>query len=132
GDVIMWSSARSAQMPAMDYLAPGEVKRLVTAGAVLPPSTNQCLLPAEVASASPQGMVMMIGYGPEADFSDKPKLPNWTTKVHYKTNASLMRGMGAMMGNADDGDEQQQAPQQQQPKKRRGLGRGDILGAIPH
>jgi hypothetical protein len=40
--------------------------------------------------------------------------------------------MGAMMGNADEADEQEQAPQQQQPKKRRGLGLGDILGAIPH
>ena len=88
--------------------------------------------PAEVASASPQGMVMMIGYGPEADFSDKPKLPTWTTKVRFKTTASLMRGMGAMMGNADAADEQEQAPQQQQPKKRRGIGLGDILGAIPH
>ena len=130
GDVIMWSSAKSAQMPAMDYLAPGEVKRLVAAGAVLPPSTNQCVLPAEVASASPQGMVMMIGYGPEADFSDKPRLPTWTTKVRFKTTASLMRGMGAMMGDSGEADEQEQA--QQPPKKRRGLGLGDILGAIPH
>jgi len=130
GDVIMWSSAKSAQMPAMDYLAPGEVRGLVAAGAVLPSSANQCLLPAEVAAASPQGMVMMIGYGPEADFSDKPKLPTWTTKVRYKTTASLMRGMGAMMGAGDQADEAQ--PQQQQPKKRRGIGIGDILGAIPH
>ena len=97
GDVIMWSSANSAQMPAMDYLAPGEVKRLVAAGSVLPPSTNQCVLPAEVAAAAPQGMVMMIGYGPEADFADRPKFPTWTTKGRYKTTASLMRGMGAMM-----------------------------------
>jgi hypothetical protein len=130
GDVIMWSSANSAQMPAMDYLAPGEVKRLVAAGAVLSPSTSQCVLPAEVAAAAPQGMVMMIGYGPEADFADKPKLPTWTTKVRYKTTASLMRGMSAIMGG-DDGDEQQ-PQQQQQPRKRRGIGIGDLLGAIPH
>jgi hypothetical protein len=134
GDVIMWSSAKSAQMPAMDYLAPGEVKRLVAAGSVLAPSTDQCMIPAEVAAASPQGMVMMIGYGPEADFSDRPKLPTWTTKVRYKTTASLMRGMSAMMGNYGgqaEADEPAQAPQQQ-PKKRRGLGIGDLLGAIPH
>jgi len=134
GDVIMWSSAKSAQMPAMDYLAPGEVKRLVSAGSVLAPSTDQCVIPAEVAAASPQGMVMMIGYGPEADFSDKPKLPTWTTKVRYKTTASLMRGMAEMMGNSDgqaEADEARQAPPQQ-PKKRRGIGIGDLLGAIPH
>ena len=133
GDVVMWSSAKSAQMPAMDFLPPAEVKRLIAAGSVLSPSTGQCVLPAEVAAASPQGMVMMIGYGPEADFSDKPKLPTWTTKVRYKTTASIIRGMAAMMGN--DGDEAQSdepAQPQQQPKKRRGIGIGDLLGAIPH
>jgi hypothetical protein len=136
GDVVMWTSASKAQMPAMDYLSPVEVKRLIAAGAVLPPSTSQCTLPAEVAAAAPAGMVTMIGYGPEADFADSPKLPKWTTKVRYKTTASLIRGMGAMMGGGDDGQEaRQQAPQQQQqqpPKKRRGFGLGDLLnGAIP-
>jgi len=38
--------------------------------------------------------------------------------------------MGAMMGDSGEADEQEQA--QQPPKKRRGLGLGDILGAIPH
>ena len=131
GDVIMWSSAKSAQMPAMDFIAPGEVKRLVAAGSVLPPSADQCVLPAEVAAASPQGMVMLIGYGPEVDFSDKPKLPTWTTKVRYKTTASLVRGMAAMMGGQADANQAQQ-PSQQQPKKRRGIGIGDLLGAVPH
>ena len=138
GDVVMWTSAKSAQMPAMDYLAPSEVKRLVAAGAVLPPSASECVLPAEVAAASPAGMVMMIGYGPEADFSDNPKTPKWTTKVRFKTTASLIRGMGGAMGgygaSADDSPQQQQQPPQQPqpPKKRRGIGIGDILGAIPH
>lgn len=135
GDVVMWTSARSAQMPAMDYLAPSEVRRLVTAGAVLPPTTSECVLPAEVAAASPQGMVMMIGYGPEADFSDNPKTPKWTTKVRFKTTASLIRGMGDMGGNqgyAPDAQQQAQQPQPPPPKKRRGIGIGDIIGAIPH
>ena len=137
GDMIMWSSAKSAQMPAMDYLAPSEVKRLVASGSVLPPSANECVLPAEVAVAVPMGMVMMIGYGPEADFADDPKTPKWTTKVRYKTTASLMRGMpnmgGGYAGRDDDGDAPPQAQQpQQQPKKRRGIGIGDLLGAIPH
>ena len=135
GDVVMWSSAKSAQMPAMDYLAPGEVRRLVTAGSVLPPSASECVLPAEVAAASPMGMLMMIGYGPEADFTDNPKLPKWTTKVRYKTTASIMRGMGGMMGGYAGGEtpsQPAQDPQQQQKKKRRGLGIGDLLGAVPH
>jgi len=134
GDVVMWSSAKSAQMPAMDYLAPGEVKRLIAAGSVLPSSANECVLPAEVAAAVPMGMVMMIGYGPEADFTDDPKLPKWTTKVRYKTTASLMRGMPGMGGGYAGGDaaSQPQQPQQQPAKKRRGLGLGDLLGAVPH
>lgn len=132
GDVIMWSSAKSAQMPALDYLAPAEVKRLVAAGSVLPPSASECVLPAEVAAASPAGMVMMIGYGPEADFTDDPKAPKWTTKVRYKTSASLMRGIGGMGGYAGGDGAQQPQPQQQPPKKHRGIGFGDVLGAIPH
>ena len=130
----MWTSAKSAQMPAMDYLAPGEVKRLVAAGSVLPPSANECILPAEVAAAVPMGMVMMIGYGPEADFTDNPKLPKWTTKVRYKTTASLMRGMPGMGGYAasESTPTQPQEAQPQPQKKRRGLGLGDLLGAVPH
>jgi hypothetical protein len=137
GDVVMWASAKSAQMATMDYLPPSEVKRLVTAGAVLPPSTSECLLPAEVAAASPAGMLMMIGYGPEADFSDNPKTPKWTTKVRFKTTASLIRGMGGDSGEGGYGAAANTPPPQQQPppqppRKRRGLGLGDLMGAIPH
>jgi hypothetical protein len=130
-DVIMWSSASSAAMPAMDFLAPAEVKRQIAAGTVLPPSTSQCLLPAEVAAAIPMGMVMMIGYGPEAGFAEKPKAPKWTTKVRFKTSASLMRGMGAMMGGAYGQQPQAQQQQPPPPKKKRGFGIGDILNNIP-
>jgi hypothetical protein len=80
-------------------------------------------------------MVMMIGYGPEADFTDNPKAPKWTTKVRYKTTASLMRGMPGMGGYASEEGQHQQAQQTEQPqqkKKRRGLGLGDLLGAVPH
>lgn len=130
GDVIMWSSSsKAAMMPHLDYLAPAEVKRQVAAGAVLPPSADQCILPAEVAAAVPMGMITMIGYGPEADFAEAPKNPKWTAKVRYKTTASLMRGMGAMMGGMAEMPAQQQAPaQQQQPqkKKKRSL-LGDII-----
>src|SRR5436190_16019840 len=134
GDAIMWSSASKATMPAPDYLAPAEVRRLIGAGAVLPPATTQCVLPAEVAAASPAGMVTMIGYGPEAGFAESPKAPKWTARVRYKTTASVMRGMGAMMGGGAMGaapDEQQQA--QEPPKKKKKFGIGDLLnGAVPH
>jgi hypothetical protein len=131
GDMIMWSSASKPQMAMLDYLAPAEVKRQIAAGTVLPPSTSQCVLPAEVAAAVPTGMITMIGYGPEANFSDSPKAPKWTTKVRYKTTASLMRGMGEMMGAAAGGDDRppqqrMQQPQPPQKKKKRSL-LGDII-----
>ena len=132
GDVIMWSSAKSASMVALDYLAPAEVRRLIAAGSVLPPSANECVLPAEVATASPAGMVTMIGYGPEANFAEKPKAPKWTTKVRFKTTASLIRGMsqyGAAAGGAADQAAEQQP---QAPKKKKRFGLGDLMGAVPH
>ena len=129
GDMIMWSSSKAAGMTTLDYLAPAEVKRLIGTGAVLPPSTNQCVLPAEVAAAVPTGMITMIGYGPEANFSDDPKAPKWTAKVRYKTTANLMRGMQGMMGGAGmaDGDAAAQPQQQQPPKKRKRSLLGDII-----
>jgi hypothetical protein len=129
GDMIVWSSASKASaFPNMDYLSPKQVKELVAGGAALSPATSQCTIPAEVVKASPAGMVMMIGYGPEAWFSDKPKDPTWTVRARYKTTASLMMGMGAMMGAGSQPQQQAQQPQQSQPPKRkRGFGLGDVL-----
>ena len=133
GDVVIWTSAKSASLaPAFDYLSPSEVKHLVVSGAVLPPSTSQCTLPAEVASAVPQGMVMGIGYGPEAYFSDSPRVPKWGVRVRYKTTAMLMRGMGAMTGGDEGGQASDQPQAQPQPQKKRGGLLGGILSSIPH
>lgn len=131
GDVLMWSSGRNAAMfPNMDYLPPSEVRRLVGTGAVLPPTASECVLPAEVARASPVGMITMIGYGPEANFAESPKAPKWTAKVRFKTNASLIRGMGGYGGaSAQQGQPGQPG---QPPKKRKKFGLGDILnGTVP-
>ena len=129
GDVIVWTSAKSAAMtPAMDYLPPSEVKKLVASGHVLPPSTSECILPAEVAKASPSGMIMGIGYGPEAHFAEAPKAPKWVAKARFKTTASLMLGMPQMGAAPGTVPGQQQQP----PKKKKRFGIGDVLkGAIP-
>jgi hypothetical protein len=132
GDMIIWSSGNKASaFPNMDYLSPAQVKPLVASGAVLAPTTSRCTIPAEVVRASPTGMVMMIGYGPEAWFQDKPKAPTWTVRARYKTSATLMLGMGGMFGEAGT-PQQQQAQPQQPPKKKKGFGLGDLLGTIPH
>jgi hypothetical protein len=131
GDVLVWTSAsKAAAFPNMDYLTPGQVKQLVASGGALAPATSECTIPAEVAKASPTGMVMMIGYGPETYFSDKPKDPTWTVRARYKTTASLMLGMGDEFG-ATETRQPQPKPQQSKGRKR-GLGIGDLLqGAIP-
>src|SRR5215212_4680327 len=72
GDVVMWSSSNKAGMAALDYVAPAEAKRLVAAGAALPPSASECVLPAEVSAAVPAGVVSMIGYGPEVNLAEAP------------------------------------------------------------
>jgi hypothetical protein len=74
---------------------------------------------------------MMIGYGPEAFFSDKPKAPTWTTRVRYKSTASLILGMGDMSGDSDN-EQSQATPQEQPKKKKKGFGLGDLIGGIPH
>ena len=133
GDVIVWTSANKAATAAnLDYLPPSEVSKLVKAGAALPPSASQCVLPAEVATASPSGMIMMIGYGPEAHFAEAPKAPKWTARVRYKTTASLMRGMGSMSGMGGNGNMQgTSTPPAQPPKKKKKFGIGDVINSIP-
>jgi hypothetical protein len=126
GDLIVWtSSQKSASAANLDYLPPAEVKKLVASGAALPPSANQCVLPAEVSAASPGGVIMMIGYGPEAFFAEAPKAPKWAVRVRYKTTASLIRGMGDM-GRMQGS--QNPAAQQQPRKKKKKFGIGDVLG----
>jgi hypothetical protein len=123
----MWSSSKSAAMATMlDYISPSEVKRLIGTGHVLSPQTTQCTLPSEVVKASPAGMVMMIGYGPQAYFAEAPKAPKWTATARFKTVSSIMLGMPQMGGQ--DGA----ASGQPQPKKKKKFGIGDVLkGAIP-
>jgi hypothetical protein len=130
GDVIVWTSANSAVSGAnLDYLPPSEVKRLIAAGTALPPTSNQCVLPAEVVRVSPSGMIMMVGYGPEVHFAEAPKAPKWTTRVRYKTTASLMLGMGDM-GDMSDGDAAR-GDGSNPPKKRKKRGLGGLLPSIP-
>ena len=110
-DIVFWSS--SAVKPAFfggglaDYLPPAEVRRLVAERAVLPPATTECMLPAEVAQASPMGLISGIGYGPEQVFTDPPRPRTgpwniaWRTKVRVKTTGSMLLGMPGM-GDDDD------------------------------
>src|SRR3546814_1264476 len=97
---------------------------------ILPPSQTTCAVPAEVkAAAGAMMMTQLYAYGPEADFSYPPRpknapaswAPDWTARVRYKSNTSLMLGMpgmGAMMGGSenDDAVRTDDAPKQQKKK----------------
>ena len=125
GDVVIWSSSKAAATAALlDYLPPSEVKRLIGTGHVLPPTATECTLPSEVVKASPAGMIMMIGYGPQAYFAEAPKAPKWTATARFKTVSSMMLGMPQMGSGMPD----QQQQQQQAPKKKKKFGIGDLLG----
>lgn len=142
--VIVWSSSKSqiAGMTLMDYISPAEARRLIGQGVVMPPETTSCAVPVEVTRALGEGgMVQMIAYGDEANFSYPPKPSDpkqpwkleWSTKVRYKSTAMQMLGMdmAEMMGGADEGyDDEDRPPQrgQQQPNRTRDLMRG--LGGI--
>ena len=147
--IIMWSSSAQQTFAGgglLDYLAPGEVKRLIGQKAVMPSEQTKCAIPAEVTSGAPIGMLSMIAYGEETNFADPPRpadphIPwniSWTAKVRYKSTAGLMLGMPAMRSGmgaargqaAEPGDEPAD-----QPRKKKGglLGRiKDAAEAIPH
>jgi len=156
--IVMWSSSAQQTFAGgglLDYLAPGEVRRLIGEKAVMPPEQTRCAIPAEVTSGAPIGMLSMIAYGEEANFADPPRpadphIPwniSWTAKVRYKSTAGLMLGMPAMRGmGANDtyegaGGRRQAGNADQQadpPKKKKGglLGKirdaAEAAGAIPN
>ncbi len=95
-NIVMWSSARRpATFIQMEHLTPAEVKRLVALDAVLPPSTTECAVPAEVVKATRNGsMLMFTAYGDEATFIHpaRPADPamawdqEWFARVSFKAS----------------------------------------------
>ena len=146
GDFIMWSSSETKAMPmAMSHLAQSEIARLVQQKVLMGPQATSCTIPAEVAKAAPQSMLMLTALGGEANFSHPARpakaaaswRPEWTVKLLTKSTYTGMLGMdmAAMMnGGADRGDEgEAEAPDPEVTKKqrkkdliRRGI--GSILG----
>ncbi len=112
-DMVFWSS--SSAKPGIfagglsDYIAPAEVRRLIGVGAILPPQTQECTLPAEVAQASPMGLVSAISYGPEQGWTDPPRPARgpwdirWRAKLRLKSTATLILGMPGMGGSPAGG-----------------------------
>ena len=113
-NLIMWSSAeRPATFIVMEDLTPAEVNRLIGLKAVLPPTTTNCAVPAEVVKATKDGsMLMFTAYGDEATFIYPPRPPDvkvpwdqeWFARVSFKSvrmdmiSPQGVMDLGAMSG----------------------------------
>ena len=126
--VVMWTSSetQAAAFAMPDYIAPGDLERLVASHALMGPQTTSCTVPKEVLDAAPQALVQMVAYGREANFVYPPRPSNpkvawnqqWQVKVRYRSATGGMLGM-AMPGMGDDegrGRRGQRGSQQQQPQ----------------
>jgi hypothetical protein len=102
-DTVLWSSSEQQEMGGMlmDYIPPAEVARLVREKIVLPASTTECTVPAEVVKRSGgTPFFNFIAYGPEANFAQPPRpkdpkqpwAPDWTVKARFKSTASTLLG----------------------------------------
>jgi hypothetical protein len=104
----------------MDYVPPSEVARLVREKVVLPSSTTECTVPAEVVKrAGGTPFFNFIAYGPEANFAQPPRPsdprtpwePLWTVKARFKSTASTLLGDAAGAGGRRPA-RAEQAPEQ--------------------
>jgi hypothetical protein len=123
--VVLWTSSetQAAAFGLPDYIAPGDMTRLVAAKALMGPQTTACAVPKEVIDAAPQAMVQLAAYGPEANFVYPPRPSDpkvawnreWAVKVRYRSASGgllgqPMPGMGMM-----DGDDERAAARPDQP-----------------
>lgn len=119
GDMVWWASSATQAFggPLWNWLSPAAVARLVEARTVLPPSRQECTVPAEVKAAGGEmTMANLTAYGPQRDFSYPARpanaragwQPEWIARARFRSTAMVMLGMDmeAMGGRAaQDGAE---------------------------
>ena len=138
--IVMWSSSEIQfnQMGSFDYLSPAEVARLIAQRVVLQPTTTQCTVPAEFNQGLQGASLMMIAFGPEANFAtprpaSAPRgwRPDWTVKFRTRSTYAGLLGQDieAMM-RGDRSTSNESSPGQQQPERRRRRGLGGLGGVI--
>lgn len=109
-DVVFWTSSSSREFgdQLMSWLPPGEVARLVKERAVMPPSTTECVVPAQFVAAAPSAFLRFIAYGEEANFVHPPRPQDpkvdwnqeWVAKVRLKSTVTALLGEEGMGGVA--------------------------------
>ncbi|HST36364.1 MAG TPA: hypothetical protein VLK25_07020 [Allosphingosinicella sp.] len=131
--MILWTSseAQFAGFGFLDYLAEDDVARLLQQRVLLPATTTQCTVPAEVAGRVQGASLMLNAFGPEANFSYPARparaprgwAPDWTVKL--RTRSAYMGMLGQDLEAMMRGETPER--QQEQPRRRRSL-RDRILG----
>lgn len=104
-DVIIWSSSELADMGwgLNTWLSPSEVARLIKERVVLPPSTTECTVPAEVVREAGSAMVSFVGYGDELNVvhPSRPTDPRVTWEQQYAVKVR-QRATGMLMLTESD------------------------------
>lgn len=111
-EMVWWASSKQQAFggPLWDWIAPAAVRKLITAGTVMPPEQRDCTIPAEVINASGEGMMVNLqAYGPQADFAypprpadaRKPWKPEWLARVRFRSSTMLIPGMEGMAGGSE-------------------------------
>jgi hypothetical protein len=143
GDIVWWTSSATRDFGngLSGWLSPATVATLITRKQVMPPTQTSCQLPAEFKKAAGDIRITMLNaFGPEANFAypprppgDAPWNPEWTAKVRFRAETTLMAGLdmpGMAESASEDGDTSTSDTSRQdrcKPKKKRG-GLGGMLG----
>ncbi len=109
-EMIIWSSSEQPDpgWGLMDYVAPGQVRKLIDEKVVLPPTTMNCTVPAGIFGSTEGAMVRMVAYGPELNLAHPPRPanakapwePEWAVRVRIKSTSMTMLGMEAEGGRS--------------------------------
>lgn len=104
GDLIWWTSSETREFgeSLFSFVPPAEVNKLIRERVIMPPTTTECTVPAEVTAAAPAGMLRFVAYGEEVNFAHPPRPhdpkapwnPEWAAKVRLKSTATTMIGEG--------------------------------------
>ncbi|MFL5295213.1 MAG: hypothetical protein ACJ798_02415 [Phenylobacterium sp.] len=150
--VVLWTSseAQTSAFALPDFIPPGDIARLVAAKALMDPQTTACIVPQEAASAARGGLVQLVAYGREANFSYPPRPSDpkvawnrqWEVKVRYRsaTGGLLGESMPQMDGGGGfprrgppraEGGQPDPSPADAAAARRRGI-LGGLGGLIPH
>ena len=115
--LVFWSSSESQTFISAlgDYIAPAEAARLVGTKALMPPTQTNCSIPKQVMAAAPNGLVTLVGHGPEENFIFPPRPTDlkiawdqsYAVKARFVARAGGPAGMNLadMMGGSDEQSE---------------------------